>query len=331
MSAMWRILISLCFCFLALVATVQSGVASDRHRVLVVLSGGDENPWDRQVAEQIKTDLESCCDVTFFYLDNCLTAHNSKHRIEKAFALYQRLKPDGVIAVDDAAQSLFVVPYLKDKVTTPVIFAGIYAPATNYGYPAANVTGVQRHLFIDENIAFSSQLSKQVRKFAILTKDSPCAKYIFQQVMRSYPQAGAVSFLAVTDLADAVAKVESVRGQVDLLLLLALEGITDASGKRLNNDSLVPQLSQAFHGPTASPDINIVKAGALSGVLTSSKEIGQRAAELMLKVLRDTPLAKLPVTRNYRGTRMINVKALTALQIKPDPLVLRGTKLVTMP
>ncbi len=331
MSAMWRILISLCFCCLVLVVTVQSGLAFERYKVMVVLSGSNDSPWDKEVAEQIKKDLKPGCDVTFFYLDHYLTVHHSERRAEKAYTLYQQLKPDGVIAVDDAAQTLFVLPYLKDKVKTPVIFAGIYAPASKYGYPSGNVTGVQRHLFIDENIAFSSQLSRPVQKFAILTKDSPCAKYMFQQVMRSYPQAGMVSFLRAHDLADAVAKVEGIRERVDLLLLLDLEGLTDASGQQLDNRTLVPLLNQAFHGPTASPDVNIVKAGALSGVLTSSKEIGQRAAGLMLKVLRGTSLDKIPVTRNYRGTRMINVKTLTALNIELDPLVLRGTKLVTMP
>ena len=48
-------------------------------------------------------------------------------KAKDAYELYRRLQPDGVIAADDNAQSMFVVPYLKDRYDVPVIFCGVNA------------------------------------------------------------------------------------------------------------------------------------------------------------------------------------------------------------
>ena len=326
-----RVLLVLCCCCLLFTGSVRDSAAADRYKVLVVLSAEEDSAWDQEVSNQIRKDLASCCDLTFYSLNSCNIPEQNQQRAAEAFALYQKLRPDGVIAVDDAAQVLFVLPYLKDKVSTPVIFAGIYASANKYGYPATNVTGVQRRLFVAENLAFSGQLSQDIKTFAVLTEDTPCADLIFQQVMLSYPQAGLVTYLKVAHREDALQKVESIRGSVDLLLLFAVDGITDVSGHQVLLNDLIAEITHTFQGPTASPYKRVINAGALSGVLVSGVEIGQRAADMMFKVLRGTAIADLPVTRNYRGTRIINVKTLRLLGLDPESLVLRGAQLVTTP
>ncbi len=331
MLVMLRILSVLCCLGLILLGSPPNSEAADRYKVLVVFSGAEGSAWEQEIGSQLKADLGFSCELTFFYLDHCHLDGKNEQQAAEAYALYQRLQPDGVIAVDDAAQTLFVLPYLKDKVSTPVVFTGIYADPEKFGYPASNVTGVRRHLFIDENIAFSRQLYPQARNFAVVTEDTPCAEFILQQVIHSYPQAGLFSFLKVTSLEDMVQKVSSVKPVADLLLLLSLDGLSDESGRKVSYPEMLAQVNEVFAGPTASPDEALVRAGALSGVLVSSTEAGQRAGAMLLNLLRGTAVSNIPVTRNYRGTRMINVKTLTELGLNPDPLTLRGTKLVTMP
>jgi len=71
-----------------------------------------------------------------------------------------------------------------------------------------------------------------------------------------------------------------------------------------------------------------VDYGALSGVVKSGFEQGEKAARMLLQVLLGTPLEELPVQRNYRGIRRINVTTLKQLELVPDPMFLRGAELV---
>ena len=49
---------------------------------------------------------------------------------------------------------------------------------------------------------------------------------------------------------------------------------------------------------------------------------------MLLQAMRGTPVSDIPVTRNYKGKRVINVTAMKALGIEPRPAVLLGASLV---
>ena len=59
----------------------------------------------------------------------------------RAKAEIEAFEPDVLIACDDNAQKYLVVPHYKDT-SLPVIFCGVNWDATEYGYPASNVTGM---------------------------------------------------------------------------------------------------------------------------------------------------------------------------------------------
>ena len=93
----------------------------------------------------------------------------------EAYALFEQMKPDGVIAVDDNAQTMFVIPYLKDKVKMPVVFCGVNAAPgklETYGYPSSNVTGVMEYEVLEESISFMKQLVPNMKTLGFLSIDS---------------------------------------------------------------------------------------------------------------------------------------------------------------
>ena len=55
-------------------------------------------------------------------------------RKQKKHMHFIKKRYDGVIAVNDNAQKMFVFPYLKDLVKTPVMFCGVNADTKKYGY-----------------------------------------------------------------------------------------------------------------------------------------------------------------------------------------------------
>ncbi len=64
-----------------------------------------------------------------------------------------------VIACDDAAQKYVVSPYLREK-EIPVVFCGVNWDASEYGYPASNITGMIEEEPIGRLIDLLQQFAK---------------------------------------------------------------------------------------------------------------------------------------------------------------------------
>lgn len=307
-----------------------SVVAAAPYKVLVVFSYEKDFPWDIEIREGLESTFKTDVELRYFYMDTKVDLAAGKQKAAEAFALYQRWRPDGVIAADDNAQSLFVVPYLKDKVTTPVIFCGVNAAPQAYGYPARNVSGVLERFHLGETIAFSRQFSPGIKTFAFLIKDSPVAKLIQAQLHDDAAQLSArlVAFQQVRTAEQARQAAVDLRGKADLLLIESLQGVLDAKGQPVSERRLVAQVVHDFAGPTAATNAYTVRYGALNAVIKTGQEQGNKAAQMLLRALQGTPLAELPITRNYRGKRMVNVTTMQQLGITPEPMALRGVELV---
>ena len=130
----------------------QTGESSS-FKVLVVMSYHESMPWVKEIKEGIDSEIEGVCDLKYFYMDTKRNIEGGPQKAKEAYAMYLDFRPDGVIAADDNAQSMFVVPYLKNKVKTPVVFCGVNHEPDTYGYPASNITGVLERDHIGESIA----------------------------------------------------------------------------------------------------------------------------------------------------------------------------------
>ncbi len=321
----WLLLV--CFSCLILVSPV---LAEERYKVLVVFSYEQDYLWESEIREEIEKILSPFADLSFFYMNTKIALEKGSDKAAEAFALYQKIQPDGVIVGDDNAQSLFVVPYLKNRVSTPVIFCGVNAEPEAYGYPANNVSGILERYHFEEGLSLNRQIVGKTETFAIMVNESPLADLIDRQLTAERDELSAklIAFLRPKTLTQAVNMAQNIRDKVDLLMLMTLKGIVDNEGRPVNDGESLPAVVEAFNKPiTATADF-VVQYGALSGVLASGQEQGQQAATMLLSAMRGVPMDQLSVTRNYRGKRIINVSAAKKLGIVLNPMVLRGAKLV---
>ncbi|HOP39944.1 MAG TPA: hypothetical protein PLI53_02765 [Geobacteraceae bacterium] len=164
--------------------------AKKRYNVLVVMSYHESYQWENEIRDGIASVLSRLSELKYVYLDSKKNYPGAAAKASNFFELYKEIRPDGVIAVDDAAQSLFVVPYLKDKVATPVMFCGVNKQAEDYGYPAANVSGVLERIHMRETLAFLKQLVPSVKTFCAVLKADDTSRGILKQFQReaeTYP------------------------------------------------------------------------------------------------------------------------------------------------
>lgn len=299
------------------------------YKVLVVFSYEENAPWDVAIREEIERVLSPHADLTFFYMDTKAFLQNGPAKAQEAYALYQRLQPDGVIAVDDNAQSMFVVPYLKGKLKVPLMFCGVNAEPGTYGYPTEHISGVLERFHLEESIALTRQLTGRVDNFAFMVKNGPVADILRQQLTAECEHLSAkmVRFMAPDTLDEAIQMARASRQDVDLLFLVGLFGLEN-NGVPATESEAIPRLVAAFAKPTAGIARSVVQSGALSAVITNGNEHGYRAATMLLKALNGTPVDQLPVVRNSQGVRVVNVTTLKRLHLTPDPIVFRGVELV---
>ena len=306
-----------------------STLAAD-FKVLVVMSYEEDNPWVREIREGIDGVLLPAAEITYFHMNTKANRDGGPARAEEASALFKSLQPNGVITADDDAVAMFILPYLKDKTATPVMFNGVNAAAEKYGFPNAHVFGVLEPAHARESLAFIKQILPSVRKACFMTADVPPGRALRSQVdaeKATYPISTS-DFHLIRDNQQLEGLGKSLNANCDLLFVDSLEGILDRNGKTQTNKDVFPLIQRIFNKPILGANRYQVEQGALAAVVKTGQEQGERSAEMLLQAMRGKSVSSLPVTQNSRGQRVINVSALERMGIMPQPSVLRGAALV---
>ena len=323
------------YCFMAAIMVCMCGLFpaaghAAPFKVLVVMSYEETFSWVQEMKEGTDSVLAGKHEVRYFYMDTKSNLKGGPQKAEEAYALYREFQPDGVIAADDNAQSMFVVRYLKDKVKTPVMFCGVNADPEKYGYPSSNVSGILERSPIAETVAFAKQIIPSLKTFAYMIKKSPSGDAILKRV-RSQSDRYVAKFTGSEEpntLEEAIPMAKKLGSQCDVLFLATLQGIADENGRPLDDSEIIPAVLKAYGKPGITDNRYRIKYGMLCAVQKTGLEQGKTAAEMLLKAMQGTPVSEIPITRNYNGKRVINVTALKALGIQPRADFLLGAELV---
>ncbi len=311
-------------------STSLSAKTNDQCKVLVVMSYHAGYQWQKQVKEGIDEILGNSCEVSYFDLDTKRNPANGHLKAEKAYSLYQTWQPDGVIAADDNAQSMFVLPYLKDKVSTPVIFCGVNADPQKYGYPATNVSGILERHHLRESLVLLKQMLPTIKKIGVIAADKPSNVAMIKTIkadVHSYP-VQSFEYRLVDSVAEAVAMTKELRSLTDALHIMGIEGLTNNKGETMSAAYSVAIIAETYDKPTIGVVRYEVEAGALCAIIHRGQEQGGAAARMLLDAMHGKPISELPITRNRYGQSIINVTVLKKLGISPNSTVIKNTILV---
>ncbi len=121
---------------------------------------------------------------------------------------------------------------------------------------------------------------------------------------------------------------EELKKQIDVIYTDSLQGIQDKDGNLTSHKDVMRMLTSVYDKPIIGANHYYVEQGALCAVIKTGQEQGEIAAKMLLKAMQGTPVSEIPITRNYKGKRIINVTTMKTLGIKPRPIVLLGAKLL---
>jgi ABC-type uncharacterized transport system substrate-binding protein len=314
---------------LLLIITI-SRVQASSCKILVVMSYEENNPWCKEIKEGIDSVLSSRCDIKYFYMDTKINFSGGTQKAKEAYELYKRFRPNGVIAADDNAQSMFVLPYLKDKVKTPVMFCAVNEKPEKYGYPASNISGILERNFISESIAFAKQLVPSINTVGFLAKDSPSGRAILKQVEIESDAylAKFAGFKLVKTIGETLEVLEDYNETSDALFVDATNGILDTDGRPLDNQQVTKIIAKFYKKPLIGANDFHVKYDVLCAVVKSGQTQGRIAAEMLVKAMDGTPVSQIPIRVNKYGKRMVNVSVMQSLNIRPKRRAIIGAELI---
>lgn len=311
-------------------AGMSAAADAPLHNVLVVMSyeKPEVNPWCMEIKEGIDSVLDDSSHIDYFYMDTKVDYAGGDQKAKEAYALYQKNGYDGVIAVDDNAQKMFVVPYLKNLVQTPVMFCGVNADANAYGYPASNVSGMIERGHFKESVSLLKQLAPQVKNVGFITRKSPSGEALKKQIENEADSflIDVIAFELVETLKD-IETNENLK-KCDAFFVDSLEGIENDQGKPLVNIDVISFISDAFGKPIIGANNSHVLTGALCAVVKTGQEQGRGAAKKLLEAMQGTPASKIPITKNFEGKRVINLTVMKKLGLTIKPIFLLGAELV---
>jgi len=314
----------------AVLGCLSFNALADTQKVLVVMSYEEDNPWCMEIREGIDSVLSTSSEISYFYMDTKVDRAGGPEKAKQAKILFDRLQPDGVITVDDNAQSMFVVPALKNKTQVPVMFAGVNSEAEKYGYPNSHISGILERAHVKESLAFARQLMPDIRTACFLTNDVPSGQALKKQVLmeqKTYP-VNPGKFYLVSD----AKQLDQISGELkqncDALFVDSLEGVKNHSGESMTNREVLEYLNSVYQGPLLGGNRYQVEQGAWAAVVKTGQEQGQTAADMLLQSMQGKAVTDIPVVKNSKGERIVNVTALDTHKVPLKPLALRGATLV---
>jgi ABC-type uncharacterized transport system substrate-binding protein len=298
-------------------------------RVLLVHSYHPEYPWVDTITHGVQSVIQGQgIDLRVFYMDTKRHTDEAwKIRAgERAQAEVESFRPDVVIASDDDAQEYFARAYVGGAL--PIVFCGVDADPTKYGYPASNVTGVIERPHFRESLELARRL-RPIRRIAVLSCHDSTSIVAMGFMKQEQLDVEVVEWVLANDFDEWQAAIARLNNAVDALVIRSYQAV-----KVPGSVENVPpvQVAEWTIAHTTIPTIAFhdfeIQDGLLVGVVKSGMEYGRKAAECGLQILDGTSPAALPIMRAKLGIPTINRETARRLGIELTPELTSGVTLV---
>jgi ABC-type uncharacterized transport system substrate-binding protein len=314
---------------LALSSLAAAGDALARDpapRVFILQSYNPEYVWTQNINQGIRDALAGLLvDYEYFYLDAKRQPDPKRLQSagEEALRRIRQWAPQVVVSVDDAAQALVVAPHLKGLASPQVVFCGVNAPLSLYGFPATNVSGVRERWHYREGFALLKRIAPSLRRVTFLVEESESGRFVLED-LREEERRGGPFALELAEASTVKTFQEWQRlilrrqSPADALALGLYNTLKDeATGRVVSPDDVMAWTNSANTRTTLGFSDIAKDHGLLCGVLESGHEQGFLAGSLARTVLTQGVAAgSLPVEINVRGVVLVNLKTAARLGIK---------------
>jgi len=168
---------------IAFVTTVVSSnskqAVAEGYKCLYISSYHKGYAWSDGVEDGLKKTLGDKCEFMQFDMDTKRKKEASDvvSSTKRALDLINSWHPDVVITSDDNAAKHIIAPHFKNS-DIPFVFSGVNWTVEEYGFPFANVTGIDKFLVSDfENWKEQYKQAQQSYDFLVIGSNSGIADW----------------------------------------------------------------------------------------------------------------------------------------------------------
>jgi ABC-type uncharacterized transport system substrate-binding protein len=232
---------------------------------------------------------------------------------QRAKKMVDEYHPDIILAADDDAQEYFAASYLNTVM--PVVFTGVDADPSKYGYPAANVTGVIERPHFKESLALAQRL-RPIKRIAVLSCHDSTSILALGFMKQEQIDVEVAEWLMVDDFDGWKKAVQRFNHSVDAIVIRSYQAVKKpGSLENIPPDDVAAWTCEHATIPTIAFHDFEIEDGLLVGVVKSGQEYGRIPAAYALQILTGTPPSSLPVVKPSHGVKMINCKTARRLGI----------------
>lgn len=288
---------------------------SVKRKLLLIDSYHEGYPWSEGILQgALKTlgvtrapdgsldDRKSSVTVRIAHMD---TKRNTgedfgREAAKKVKALIDSWKPDIVIAADDNASKLVIVPYVRGG-DLPVVFCGVNWDASGYGFPAKNVTGMVEVSLVPSMIKALSPHIRGPRIGLLGAKNESNQKEA--DAYRDRLKIALSEVKLVDDFEAWRAAYVDLQSKVDLLLLAPPSFLAESAERQAEARRFVLESTKI---PTGSVEDWIAPYSLVTFAKRASEQ-GEWAARTALSILGGTPPSQIPIVSNQQASVYINM------------------------
>ena len=320
--------------FLVASLFIDDCYAKDTKKILIIHSYNLKYEWVKEYVSGLKDGFKKYglynynLIVKEFYMNAKRQPELLKGKSVQAYSLYKNFNPDIIIAADDAAQEFFVVPYISGKTKTPVVFLGVNADPSVYGYPSNNVTGVLERMNYFENITLLHMLIPDAKTYGVIIDNNITSKRFLERWVKSEKNFNLrfkVIYIA-NNFEEWKKYVIRLQKEVDVIYLLSYFTLKDKYGNYVDPGNVIKWYLKNCKKPETSPLIFSVKEGILCAYGESGYIQGIDASKLVSDILvKGISVRKIPIVNHKRGLRAINKRRAKELGIEIPAELIPGT------
>ena len=295
--------------------------AADK-KILLVQSYHQGYEWTDAITAGVQKALQGqSTQFEVFYMDT--KRKNDNAWKEEAGKLAQQKieewKPDVVITGDDNATQ-YVAKYFANKPNAPqIVFCGVNAEASKYGYPAPNLTGILERPHFKDSIQMLLKISPNVKKVAFLSDDGETSTAVVQYLKTQKADIEVVSYDQPSTFDEWKSTVQGYQNKVDAFIINNYHTVKKTTGDKqsMPPKDVMDWTVKNNKLPTVAFFPFGIEDGLLCGIAESGDEHGYKAAQIALQMIQNNKTAKdFPITTAGEGIVMLNLRTAENLGIK---------------
>ena len=294
--------------------------------VFVLHAYSQEYPWTRGqhqgFVETLAEDAGRTYDFSVEYLDTKRAGYSAAYAdaLGEHYRLkYRGYRPAAIYVTDDNALSFARAQLAGVFPGVPVFFSGVNDVGVRAHIDPARVTGVFEKKDILPNLRLMRQIDPNIRSIVIVGDASETYRAIEHEIRQALlGEPGiAVTFISAGRIDDLVARLRATRER--FVFLTTLGAVADRDGRILTLPEVVGAVVDAGSFVVFSMEDAYLYPGVLGGYVTSGREQGRAAAQLLRRHLDGTPLSALPVVEQSPNAYIIDEsELLKAGLVLPD-------------